>query len=1000
MIFIEEFPSTVPSIYSYEEDNISLIPNCKYFPLSDFLELNNDSNFNIFHNNLNGLENKIDLLTDFSSTKFDILAISETSEKEQNHDFISNVSINGYNLFSTPSKSIRGGVALYVKSFYNIFERTELKSNSKHFEAVWVEIMNKKNKNIICASIYRHPQNNIAVVNEFLEYIESILTRITSENKNIYICGDLNFDLLKVQECEQSKNFFDLMCSFGLINQITIPTRTTESTATIIDNIYTNNVSDKKESGNILTDFSDHFSQFLSLEKSKIDVKRTKLFKRDYSNFSVDSFRDDVSIQNFHNNFTDVNDKFNDFYFKLEGCINRHAPIKQLTQKQLKYASKPWISPEIQKLIRIRNNIFKRKKNDPHNLNIRRLYNKFRNRVNRELKKSKINFYTNYFETNDKNIKKTWEGIKSLVNIKKANINTINQLKSNGNIIDNPKSIAQKLNDFFVNVGPNVEKTVPANPVGRPESFLKERNQFNFLVTFISNEDVFDIIKNLDNKAIGPYGLPVDLLKMIPDLIIFPLCQIINLSFTSGKFPDVLKIAKVVPIFKSGSPVDVNNYRPISLLSIFDKIIEKLMYKQLYEFLTNNNILHTNQFGFRKNMSTSLALIQITERIREAIDKKKIGCGIFIDLSKAFDTVNHKILLKKLEHYGIRGTPLRWFESYLSNRKQYVFLNGESSSLESLTCGVPQGSVLGPLLFLIYINDLPNISKKLEFFLFADDTNLYYESKSLEDLEKTVNKELKKLNNWLIINRLSLNIGKTNFVIFHPYNKKIKKNVTLKINKKAISEKSEIRYLGVTIDSTLTWKQHIEKVSVSVRRAIGMIYKIRPYVTQRILIMIYFSLIYSHLTYAIEVWRNAHSTHINRIFTLQKRVVRAILYKDIRQSNFSLPSSNPLFIKLNILKFHDIYRLKLIMFAYKCLYRILPINFYDWFLFTNRIHNHNTRSNRNNNLFLPRISTTNYGLKSIKYNGAKIWNTLHDNIKRTNDYVTFKKLLKEYLLSQ
>ena len=190
------------------------------------------------------------------------------------------------------------------------------------------------------------------------------------------------------------------------------------------------------------------------------------------------------------------------------------------------------------------------------------------------------------------------------------------------------------------------------------------------------------------------------------------------------------------------------------------------MHKQLYTFLEHNGILFKNQFGFRKKCSTAHSLIEITEKIKDSIDKKQFGCRIFIDLKKAFDTVNHEILLRKLEHYGIRGAALKWFESYLTNRKQYVFYNGVSSDIKNVTCGVPQGSVLGPLLFLLYINDLPNISDKLTFFLFADDTNIYYESTDLEELEKTVNEELKKLSLWLNINRLALNVAKTNFVIF------------------------------------------------------------------------------------------------------------------------------------------------------------------------------------------------------------------------------------------
>ena len=203
--------------------------------------------------------------------------------------------------------------------------------------------------------------------------------------------------------------------------------------------------------------------------------------------------------------------------------------------------------------------------------------------------------------------------------------------------------------------------------------------------------------------------------------------------------------------------------------------------------------MYKHQFRFCKFYSTAYSLIEITEKIKSTIDSGKFGCGIFIDLKKAFDTVNHKILLTKLEHYGIRGNLLNWFESYLTNRKQYVFYNGVSSDIASFSCGVPQGSVLGPLLFLIYINDLPNISEKLSFFLFADDTNIYYESNSLIELEKTVNKELKLLSAWLNLNRLALNVSKTNFVIFRSPKKVLNYNVTLIMNRKAIAQKHHVK---------------------------------------------------------------------------------------------------------------------------------------------------------------------------------------------------------------
>ena len=266
-------------------------------------------------------------------------------------------------------------------------------------------------------------------------------------------------------------------------------------------------------------------------------------------------------------------------------------------------------------------------------------------------------------------------------------------------MVDEPKDIANHVNDFFVNVGPELDKNIPNINHISASKYLKNRNQFNFVITHISNEEVLELIQSLPNKSTGPVSIPLKMIKDVVDIIVVPLCHIINISFATGVFPDILKIAKVHPLHKGGSTLDPNNFRPISLLSIFDKIIEKLMHKRLYEFLEVNNILFENQFGFRKNNSTVYALMEITEKIKESIDNNKLGCGIFIDLKKAFDTVNHKILLSKLEHYGIRGNLLSWFESYLTDRKQFVSFNGENSDPKDILCGVPQGSVSGSATF-------------------------------------------------------------------------------------------------------------------------------------------------------------------------------------------------------------------------------------------------------------------------------------------------------------
>ena len=298
-------------------------------------------------------------------------------------------------------------------------------------------------------------------------------------------------------------------------------------------------------------------------------------------------------------------------------------------------------------------------------------------------------------------------------------------------------------NDFFTKIGPKLDEEIPkAKNTRNPIIYLKDRVSHSFLVTPTTPQEINDIIGTLnESKSSGPCIIPTKFLKMAKNGISTPLSDICNSSFNEGIFPEKNKIAKVIPTHKKGSIKDVNNYRPISLLSTFSKIMGKVMASRLNDILELYSIICPNQFGFRAGYSTTHSLISITETINKTIEEKKFGCGVFIDLKKAFDTVNHKILLQKLEHYGIRDCSLSWFESYLTNRKQYVSVNGKDSDIKSITCGVPQGSVLGPLLFLLYINDLPNISNKLKFFLFADDTNIYLESADIKHLERTMNKE-------------------------------------------------------------------------------------------------------------------------------------------------------------------------------------------------------------------------------------------------------------------
>ena len=467
----------------YTGDIIS--PNCSYYSVEEFKtkfsSLN--CNLNILHNNLNGLVSKFDYFHQFivDMDIFDIIAVTETSQKVSNNDFPCNVEIRGFNIFSTPSNYSKGTTVLYVKNNLKFRERTDLNSFNDTHEAIWVEIVNNSSKNTICASIYRHHNEDVESYDKFLEYMESCIQKLLKENKNIFICGDFNSDWLKIDKVSNYRKFYELMNSYSLLPQITQPTRIASTSATIIDNIFTNVFKYNLLSGNITTDFSDHFSQFLSVPGKKNNSSNESIYRRDYSRFSIESFRDDVSIQIFDNNLTDVNDQFGDFFHRLEGCLNRHAPMRKLSKKEAKLDQKPWITTELRKMIRIKNKLFNRKKRQKNNIEIARLYNLFRNRVVREMKKSKKKYFSDYFKQNSNDIKKQWDGIRSIINSRSNKNSNINELKISNKVVHESKEIANELNKFFSNVGPNTERSLPQIPSIKPEKYLKNVYSLIFL---------------------------------------------------------------------------------------------------------------------------------------------------------------------------------------------------------------------------------------------------------------------------------------------------------------------------------------------------------------------------------------------------------------------------------------------------------------------------------------------------------------------------------------
>ena len=404
------------------------------------------------------------------------------------------------------------------------------------------------------------------------------------------------------------------------------------------------------------------------------------------------------------------------------------------------------------------------------------------------------------------------------------------------------------------------------------------------------------------------------------------------------------------------------------------------------KFIETQNILYTKQFGFRQKYSTTQALLSITNKIQKAVDDGTYSCGIFLDFSKAFDTVNHNILIMKLDHYGFRGIVKKWFCSYLNERKQFVSIGNAISNYKQISCGVPQGSVLGPLLFLLYINDFNNSSNQLDFHLFADDSNLFYAHKSLSELETTVNNELQEVFSWLCANKLSLNIEKSNYVIFRPPQKSVNYSINLKINNQTLMHENSIKYLGIMIDSHLNWKSQVCYISKKIKRNIGILSKIRHYVNLKTLTNLYYSLTYPFLIYGITAWGNTYKSTLTPIITLQKRVLRIITF-----SNYN-DHSIPLFKAIEIIKFEDIIFLHNAIFMCDFHSGTLPPAFSNYFTAVNKRHKYNTRLASKSSFVLPQIRT-NYGKFSIKFQGAKIWNSLSEETKSLHR-LAFKKTLK------
>lgn len=980
--------------YLDPDNNFSFCP-----PVSNYLveeefsnELtssNNNISFSVMHLNTRSLLGNFDkfktLLANLQIT-LPVIGISETWLSDLTSD---QVNVPGYNFISNHRNSkTGGGTGLYLQDNLKYKLRPEcMFSDPEKIESVFVEIEIPHGKNIIVGSIYRPPNQNVSL---FVDKINEILGIISKDNKHCYVMGDFNLDLLHYNNHTPTQEFIDTLFSYAFYPLISKPTRVTSHSATLIDNIFTNQPAKCSHNAIILNDLSDHFPIVACFYEELPSTRDENIFRRSFNTNNLNKFRDLLSRIAWSNilNLPNVNDCYNIFINEYTRLFEICFPLKAVKSKHFGNSHAPWLTKGLLKSIKKKNRLYKLFIKAPNILRESR-YKTYKNKLTHVLRKAKRLYYDSKFESAKSDLKLTWKLINEVISKRNNKPTMPSKLMLDNEALTNPTKIAERFCNYFTNIGPSLASKVPQVDSSF-SSFLIENTNTPICLKLTDVNELRSICKSFKSgKAPGIDNIPIHIIKNCFDLIAEPLVKLVNLSLTTGVFPDKLKIAKVIPIFKTGDSDSVTNYRPISLLTSFSKIFEKVMHNRLSEFIERHDILYCCQFGFRKNHSTSLALTHLVNKITSAIDRKEVTAGVFLDLSKAFDTINHDILFVKLEHYGINGLALRWIKSYFLGRRQFVQFKDSRSSEQNIVCGIPQGSILGPLFFILYINDISNASTLTESLIFADDTSIFYSHSDPNVLESVINEELQMFDVWMKCNKLSVNIKKTNYVIFKSSKKKVAHNFCLRYGNEILKQEEATKFLGVYIDQHLTWKDHISHICKKISKSVGVIHRSRFYLLTKTKLSLYYTLIYPYITYCNIAWSSTYVTNINRIFYLQKRAVRAIT-----NSNFRAHSA-PLFLRLGILDIFKVNSLYVARFMFCYHNQLLPPIFFNLFTRNNQIHDYNTRSAINYRTHACRINLKKF---TILYQGPKIWNSLPINIKNSISLYSFKKSMIEFLL--
>lgn len=950
----------------------------------------------VVHLNIRSLNSNLEEFQAFVGSlaaPVDVIILSEIWKT--NITFYSNILPNYEFITDLPDNSMVGGIGVFTLKSLKVFTRNDLKLNYRApdlCENIWLEVTKNKSTFLI-AGLYRHPRNNIE---NFSEHFQLNLHKIALSQPNIpcIIATDSNINFLNYEKNSNIKSYIDNLLMHNFFPMILSPTRVTENTSTLIDHIYFYNGNKQAyatTSGNINYEIADHLTNYILVYDNnrgkKFDYQNRPII-RDYKEGYQKQFHNKICNFDWNQMFADcvdVNECFEKFELQLQTIHDETFPLRRISRKELRNAD--WITPELRAACKKKSQLY-RKYNRTKSAYDKKIYLEYKKALSKLCKTKKSNYYSSKLsETTDS--KSFWSVINSLFSSKSKPQKGIDKIKIEEIEITDPKIMSDEFNKFFRNIGPALANAIPS---GEPfKRFLRASSMNSIFVEPVTELEVITIVNNLKtNKASNDSFLNSKFLKRHINILSFPLSHIFNLSLSSGVVPCKFKCAKVIPIFKKGDQRQITNYRPISLLPTLNKVLEKIVYNRVYNFLSKNEILYKYQFGFRPKHSATMAVLEVADYCYENLGKHQDVLGIYIDLSKAFDTVDHAILLQKLDHCGIRGQLHNWFSSYLCNRKQFCVINEVASSKLTMSHGVPQGSILGPLLFLIYMNDLANVVENLK--LFADDTNVFAAGKTPEELETLGNSDLASISQWMKANKMTINLEKTCYTIFYG-NRNHRYNINLQIDNHIVKRTSSTKYLGITIDENLNWSEHINNLCNKLLKYVGIFYKIRHYLKIPELVRMYNSLIYPHILYGIETYANTFPSYLSKLNVINNKLLRVIQSKNIRTPIAYL------YREVNILPINKLHIFNILLLLHKFKYNkeSLPVVFNNYFLSTRDIHSYNSRS-ININYFIKSVSNEREK-RNIKFKAPQLWNSLSTDLKTIQSHTTFKKTLKKFLLS-